>query len=381
MALITATIAVVVMMALGLATVAFVGGQRNFATGERHRESAFNLAEAVLNSEIFVVSKNWPASSGSSYPSRCTSTSSVRNCPDPAIIAAQFTGPDYVNSSWNVTLQDNGGANADYYSTTAAASQPTYDANGDGKIWVKAQAVARGKTRTLVGQVKTDVRTISFPPNVLTAGYFSTTSNGNKVFVDTSGRSYSSNPGNPGTLAVRCNTPPKSPCLNYEASKGQVSPPAVERNYPTARLTTSEDLEALRSAAKSLGTYTGNGCPSSLVGSLVFIENGNCGYNGGTYNSLTAPGMVVVATGTLSLGGNFRYYGLVYAANLQNSTGFVISMNGCPKVIGGVAVDGPGGVSVGSCGDNIAFNGNVFGLAKVAGDPTSAKGTWREVSG
>jgi hypothetical protein len=75
-----------------------------------------------------------------------------------------------VNSSWNVTLRDNGGANADYYSSTAAAGQPTYDANDDGKVWVRAQAVAMGKTRTLVAQVKAELQTIPFPPNVVTAG-------------------------------------------------------------------------------------------------------------------------------------------------------------------------------------------------------------------
>jgi hypothetical protein len=296
-------------------------------------------------------------------------------------VSAQFTGSDYVNSSWNVTLQDNGGANADYYSTTAAASQPTYDANGDGKIWVRAQALARGKTRTIVAQVKAELRTIPFPPNVITAGYLGTTSNGKRVYVDTNGRSYSTNPGQPGTVSVRCNTPPQSSCLNYDPGKGQISPPAIEMNYPAARLITDDQLNSMRNIAKSAGTYTANGCPGSLLGNLVFIENGNCSYNNGTFNTLNSPGMVVVATGTLSLGGNFQYYGLVYAANLQNSTGYVVSLGGCAKVIGGVAVEGAGGMQVGACGVNIAFNGNVFGLAKGYGTPSAAKGTWREIAG
>jgi hypothetical protein len=182
-------------------------------------------------------------------------------------------------------------------------------------------------------------------------------------------------------VSVRCNTPPKSSCLNYDLSTGQVSPPTYETNYPTASVITADQLNAMRGIAKRAGTYTLNGCPSSLVGSLAFIENGNCSYNNGTFNTLNSPGMVVVATGTLTLGGNLQYNGLLYGANLQSSNGFVVSLGGCAKVVGGVAVDGPGGVEAGSCAVNIAFNSNVFGLVKGYGNPSAAKGSWREIAG
>jgi hypothetical protein len=381
MALVTATVVVVVMMAIGLATVAFVSGQRTLSAAERTRELAFNLAEGVLNNEIFIVSQTWPGSPSTSYPSTCSSTKSIKNCPDPATMSAQFGGIEYASSSWNVMVQDNGGGKPDYYSTTVAATQPAYDANGDGKVWIRGQGIVKSVKRTLVGQVKAQLQTIPFPPNVITAGYFSTTSNGKKVIIDTSGKSYSSNPGQPSALTVRCNNPPKSSCLNYDVSKGQVSPPLYETSYPVTNLLTADQINSMRGIAKSNGTYTANGCPSTLAGSLVFIENGNCSYNNGTANSLASPGMVVIATGTLSLGGNFQYYGLVYAANLQNSNGYVISLGGCAKLVGGVAVDGPGGVQAGACGVNIAFNSNVFGLAKGYGSPSPTKGSWREVSG
>jgi len=90
--------------------------------------------------------------------------------------------------------------------------------------------------------------------------------------------------------------------------------------------------------------------------------------------------MVVIATGSLSLGGNATYYGLVYAANLQNSTGYLVSLSGCSSIIGSVAVDGQGGVLAGSCGTNIAFNPNVTTLSKGYGDPAPVKETWREVN-
>jgi hypothetical protein len=232
-----------------------------------------------------------------------------------------------------------------------------------------------------VGQVKAELVAIPFPPNVITGGHFATNNNGKKVIVDTNGRSYSSNPGQPGPVSVRCTLPPQSSCLNYDATKGQVSPPVYETSYPATPLVTTAQLDSMRTIAKSNGTYTASGCPSTLAGGLVFIEDGNCTFNNGTFNTLSAPGMVVVATGTVTVAGNAQFYGLIYGRNLQNSTGYVITVTGCAKVIGGVAVDGNGGILAGACGNNIAFNGNVFGLAKGYGNPSSAKGTWREIAG
>jgi hypothetical protein len=368
-----------IMLSIGLATLAFGAGQRQLAAGERVRESTFNVAEGALNAQIFLLAQSWPGSSTSAYPSSCSSTATVTNCPDPTTVNAQFTGTDFSGYTWATRVQDNGGGNADYYSTTVAAGQPSYDANGDGKLWVRGQATMRGVTRAIVTQVKAQVRTVPFPRNTLTAGYFATTNGGKKVIVDTNGKSYSSSPTQAGAIAVRCSSGPQSSCLNYDASKGQVSPPAYQTGYPTSSLVSSDDLNAMRGIARTNNTYYASGCPSSLSGSLVFIENGTCSYNTGTFNSLASSGMVVIATGTLSLGGNAAFYGLVYAANLQGSTGFVVSESGCAKIVGSVAVEGQGGVLAGACGTNIAFNPNVTNLATGYSDPAPVKQTWREV--
>jgi len=86
-----------------------------------------------------------------------------------------------------------------------------------------------------VTQIKT-----AFPKNVLTAGYFTTTNNGKKVIVNTAG-----NPaGTPGTLAVRCNvsgqTYPNS-CLNYDPTRGQVSPDTKQDGYSGGNALSSSD--------------------------------------------------------------------------------------------------------------------------------------------
>ncbi len=66
-------------------------------------------------------------------------------------------------------------------------------------------------------------------------------------------------------------------------------------------------------------TYYATGCPSSLAGAFIYIENANCSYTGGSINSAAAPGVVIMGGGTLSLGGNSKYYGLIYNANSQGS--------------------------------------------------------------
>ena len=59
-ALITALLCTMVMLALGLALLAIVDTQASESTAERTRDRGFNLSESVLNSEAFVLGRNWP---------------------------------------------------------------------------------------------------------------------------------------------------------------------------------------------------------------------------------------------------------------------------------------------------------------------------------
>jgi hypothetical protein len=74
------------------------------------------------------------------------------------------------------------------------------------------------------------------------------------------------------------------------------------------------------------------------------------------------------------------YYGLIYAANLQNSTGLVVSIGGSAKVIGGVAVDGGGGVQVGGSGNNLIFDRNVFNNISANGLVSQVQNGFREIA-
>jgi hypothetical protein len=284
-------------------------------------------------------------------------------------------------------VHDNNTPSTTYYndSSTSTRGQPGYDANGDAAVWIRSQATVRGRKRTIVALVKVQQIKSIFPKNVITAGYFQTGSAGKKVYVNTAGNP----PGTPGSLQVRCTIPankqfPNS-CLNYQPTKGQVFPDTKQDGYTGGNALSSSDLDLMRQKAQSLGTYYTT-CPGSLTGVMVFIEGpATCSYSGpAIYNSASGtspgPGFVIIANGTLSISGTVTYYGLLYAANLQNSTGLVISIGGSGQVIGGVAVDGGGGVQVGGSGNNLIFDRNVFNNITANGLVSQVQNGFREIA-
>jgi hypothetical protein len=376
-ALVVAMAVMMVMLVFGLAALAYSDGQSKASGSERVGESTFNLVDAVMKSELYVVAQSWPGSASTALPASCDASATGTGCPAPSALGAQFSGPDYASGiAWTVKAQDNGGSVTDYYTTAGAAGQPSWDANGDGRMWIRAQATVRGRTRVLVTQVKATLAPQPFPRNVVTAGFFGTNNQGKKVIVDTRGKA-----GQAGSLAVRCSTAAPSTCLNYPPGKGQIAPDTSQLGYSggSAALT-SDQLDGLRTQARNNSTYTQTGCPASLTGAVVFIESGNCSYNTGSANTAATPGMVVIANGTLSLGGNYTFYGLVYAANLQGSTGNVVTLGGTSQINGAVAVDGNGGVLAGSSKANIVFDPNVFNTVQGYASAASVQGTWREIT-
>ena len=370
-------IAIIVMsvtMGLGLAIYSSADFQLAEGRKEGGREATFNLSDAVLKQQIYLLSKNWPGSSGTAYPA-CTQASSSTGCPDNATLLSNFTSADYnTGYGWNSMVQDNGGTVGTYYTTSGAASQPGWDANADGKVWVRAQSTVKGRPRTLVALAKAELVAIPFPRNAVTAGNFATGNSGNKVIVDTNGY----NDGVSGDIQVRC--PESDPaCAVYR--DGQLSPDTTQYDYPNLYSVSASEFEGLRGIAKSNGTYTQSGCPGSMAGAIVFVENGDCSYTGGNINSTASPGMFVINTGTLTLSGNITYHGLVYARNAQNSTGNVVTLTGTSLIEGAIAVDGSGAVSTGNSAMNLVFDPNVFGAVKGYGNAGLSHGYWRELAG
>jgi Tfp pilus assembly protein PilX len=379
-AVVTAIMIVGIMMALGLAGYGYVGTQTNQSGQERVRESAFNLSEAALNSTANFLSVQWPTSS-TPYPTSCTQSSTGSTCPSTAGVAGSLSGGDFNGTvwSWSTEVHDNGAPTASFYSDTTTRSQPRYDANGDGTLWVRSQGTVRGRSRIVAALVNAQQIKSVFPKNAITAGYFSTGNNGKKVIVDTKGSSSTA-----GVVAVRCSlgsnpTFPNS-CMDYNPSKGQVVPDTRQDNYSGGNALSSADLALMRQRAQSMNSYY-TSCPSSLTGTLVFIEGpANCSYtNNNTYNSAGSPGFVILVNGTLTIGGGVTYYGLIYAANQQSSTGYVVTISGGGKVVGATAVDGNGGLQVGSTGNNLVFDRNVFNTVTANGAVTLVQNGWREL--
>jgi len=370
-ALVTAIMVTGVMLGLGLATMSWADNGFRTSREERVGESGFNVGEAVLQAQIRELSRDWPKASTPSPT--CPSAAQPTRCPSQETLSQSYTEPDYAGGyEWSTRVQDNGGSVTDFYTTALAAGQPAYDANGDGKLWVRAEATVKGKTRRLLSQVQAQQKPLPFPRNTVTAGFFATTNNGNKVIVDTKGNS-----GQAGNISLRCNPPADFPCKTYP--DGQVSPDTTYTGYTGGDALAVDDLETLRGLARANGTYYAS-CPANPGGALVFVENGNCSYSGGSSaNTATSPGMFVINNGTLSLGGNFVFYGLVYAVNAQNSTGVVVTTQGTSLITGAVAVDGAGGVFAGSSGLNVVYDVNVFNLVKGYGSAELLPGTFREL--
>lgn len=376
-ALVVAILVTVAILALGLSTLAFADQQSRQGGTERIQESTFNLTEAALRQQVFLVSTNgWPGSPASAYPT-CTQDSapSLTRCPDAAGLRSSYGAGDYsAGHAWETTVRDNGGQVADYYTTAGASSQPGWDENGDGKVWVRAGSTVHGRTRAVVTLVSARRVPVSFfPRQVVTAGRFLTGNKGSKVVVDTQGQT-----GQPSGVQVRCTPASSSSCVSYRS--GQVSPGTVTAGYTGGDAVTEDELNGLRGIARQNGTYYASGCPSSLTGKLVFIESGNCSYGGNSvFNSAASPGTVVIATGTLTLAGTVDFYGLVYGANKQRSSGNVVTVAANAFIRGAVSVDGDGGVSIGQSGNNLIWDPTAIDQLETYGQAATVDGTWREL--
>jgi hypothetical protein len=390
--LITAMVLMSIMLAVGLATYGLVDSQTRESGFERIRETSFNVGEGLLGSQVFILSRGWPGTTGAQYPN-CTNGSTNSKCPNGTAVISDFGGPDIARGvSWQTRVVDNAldaigsttdaqtrctsnrNATPSYYSDSRLAGAASWDQNGDCRLWVRSTASIDGRRRTFVGLVRVEQVNEDFPKNTVTAGWFETLNNGTKVLVDTQGDA-----AQPAPVAVRCPTIGPG-CADWEVDKDQVKPNTVTYDYPSPTALSAAALDRLRERAQAVGSYYATGCPPSLAGPLVFVENANCSYTGNDiYNSEAFPGVLVFARGTLEIAGNVEYQGLIYMANLQNSSGLVLTLGGNSLVQGGVAVDGNGGVAVGESKTNLVYDKDASARVVSYGNAGIIQNTWREI--
>jgi hypothetical protein len=265
------------------------------------------------------------------------------------------------------------------------ATWPRYDANANRHVWVRSEAVVRGHLRAIVAWVKIEDMIVSFPRYAVLSGYLSGKNSGGH-----GGRPLVNSTGSLG-IAVRCSQPPQSACIDLNPTKGpQLQPPAnFQLQYPSTTAIPGDSLFALEDVAKANGTWYET-CPSNPNGDVVYVKNaGTCRYTNSApaapgaskcCNTSANPGLYIVERGSVDFGGNIEFWGVVYNANLANSTSpRLVETSGTATIRGGAIVDGPGGVYAGSSGDNIVYNAFAFDDITAVGTAGVVQNTWREI--
>ena len=339
------------MLGVGLAAYSVVDTQQVETMHERQRESSFNLAEASLNSQSFVLSRRWAGAPV--YPATvptCSNALALPDfCPDPAQITATYTSPDYASgATWATTVYDD--VSGPFYDSTAveALTTPHWDANNNKRVWVKAETSVRSRPRTLVALVQVQEHVEFLPKRVILAGQFELTPNGNGVYIKTNPDATSEHP-----VTLRCNL--NSPgCAEFtpDHKNPQLDPPgAIEGQSFVGQDAIEDDVkERLKERAIADGRFYDGVCPTQeqLSGKVVWVQ----GCADGSYTKNWTwnaegegnGGILIWSDGYLELGGKSDFWGIVYHLNNQDSNdNELLRLRGGLTIHGGAFVDGPGG--------------------------------------
>jgi Tfp pilus assembly protein PilX len=408
-ALVTALLLTMIMLTVGLAGLAQVDVQQEQSGVERVRETSFNLGEGALNAQIFAVSRRWPgpgAGAGTQAAAPfvygpCTQDSISQNCPSAETIRRLFTSPDTAGATaWRTEVRDNAttvpptcptspSTASSFYSDASTQGQYPYDCNNDGRVWVRAQATVRGRTRALVALVQAERETQQLPRAALLAGRLEIGNNGNKVLVDAQADTTLN-----AEILLRCQPASGTVCAGHDGfSLGdilsrtklltQLNGTKPQTGYAGAPALLPEALERLKQTAITNGTYFPN-CPpgpdgSPLAGAVVYVETCNQAYKSNTpINTAESPGALIIANGSIDFQGNTTYHGLVYHANVAGSTETLVKLSGNNGVAGAVFVEGNGGFFIqGSA--KLTVNGAAFEALQTYGSAGIIQNTWREI--
>jgi hypothetical protein len=392
-ALVTAIVLLTIMISMSLAVLKLVDTETQQSGINRNRESAFNIAEAAMNAQIFALAQDWPGNAAKNLL-QCLPTTGGARCPVHSQLQGLFPTTDTDPAmQWTTRIVDNQPPYADFYSD-AMLSGTTYgwDRGGaggatvpDGKVWVRAEATSRGRTRAMVALVRAEEQQEDIVNSALVAGGIEIVNTGNKVIIDNTG-------GAP--IEVRCAIS-SGVCAGHEIGSGgiknvadlqkllayQITPSAIVDNSTTTGMST-QSLERLRSTAIAKGTFY-TSCPPAISGDLVWLENITCTYtSNGAWNSASNPGLVIANGGALTLGGTATFHGILYYTDLDEPVpaANVIALAGTTNVVGGIMIDGEGRLEAGSSGGNITFASYAFAQVRTIGAAGIVQNTWRELS-
>jgi hypothetical protein len=388
-----------VMLASGLALAMTVDVEGKQSATQRTRETAFNLAEAALNAEVRAVGYAWPGAPGGTFQA-CPGSTVANQCPVDSQLQRLIPSVDTRNGiTWATEVRDNGGMQ--FYSD--ALPKVGYDKDGDGFVWVRAQATADRRTRTMVALVRVNYQQEDILRAAVRTGRLTFSNPGrNKWFIDGQTGGY---------IQTRCTPTQSGPtCLGISPPDGYVKDLndlynqfdgtwAQGTQRETVDLTNAmskESIANLKTSAMRLGRYysAATGCPTSLAGNPVYIDHLACQVAGsGTVNSVSSPGMIVVDGGSLRITGNTTIYGVVYYTDLLKydspatiTADPAIDLSGTVALKGGLIVDGMANVNVGDSGAGgtgvaqITFDGRGFDAVHSIATADVVQNTWRELT-
>jgi hypothetical protein len=389
-AVLTAILCIAVVMGLSLTTYSVVQTQQTESGVERTRESSFNVAEGALGAQIFALSRLWPAPSGTGAPpaeriyGTCTQGSGGDlRCPRADQMAALYRNRDTDiagEPAWRTNVFDNGGASDAFYDDTVTPLQPGWDANDDGKLWVRAQAAVRGRERTLIALVAVQKQTEELPRAAVVAGSLEITNSGKKTLLDANGLN---NAYQPGLVAVRCQDISNPACLKAPKFDFQLDPPVATGGYTSANALQDDVIQRLRERAITDQTFYATCAEAQargLAGEVVYVAaGGNCAFTGNAvYNTPDEPGLIIWERGTLTLGGGTTIHGLVYHLH-QDTAQPAIRLGGNAQIFGGVMIDGDGHIEIGSSKANVVFDERAHKNVRSYSTAGIIQNTWREI--
>jgi Tfp pilus assembly protein PilX len=396
LAIVTAIILMAVMLVMGLGAMTLVDAQSRLTANQRQRETSFNVAEAALNAQITQISQHWAGSASEAF----LPCPGATFCPSASEITSMVPSADSnVPITWKTNVYDNSGTLAGYFADSAVSTQCACDANGDMKVWVRAQATVRNHTRVVVSLVQEQMQAESVPHAALVAGALTIENNGrhSEPIIDANG----------GLLAVRCSwptgagatEPSGAPCMGQPVGVAPTKTPddwndllsnqisgfqTAVPNYPSTPTFSADQIARFIATAKAESSYYDAGCPPTLTGHVVVNITGNCSYTGSTtWNSQADPGFLIFlnANSSLSLGGNTTYNGIIYHANLgtPQSSAALLTTSGNTLINGGVIIDGPGRMLAGESGMNIHFDDHGYDSVQSLAAAGIIQNSWREI--
>jgi len=398
-ALLTTILVMSIMLVLGFALLSVVDTQTAQTRQERQSESAFNLAEAALNAEAFLLGRNWPYKASSvpnaaSPVAPCSGQTVTGNLTTPA---ATTTMRDQIQSILAQTARSSGGSTAPNWWVTVCeagthsawnsgvlngnAYDPTVASSPTAKprrMWVRAEAHVDGHRRAVVALVQAGQAPV-FPTNLaVVTGKMSadlTTTSGQVLTGGVVGPLINSltGGGDPlisGPIGLRCSLLDNAEllgCLNgvFKATSITTVAPLLQANdvvdFRSDTTISAEQLALLRQQAKADGTYygttsldagtvtSGGTClpagNAASAGKVIFIEKVGDGTGSCILNTAGSPApaatAVIVGSGGVRVQGGGTFTGVVYALHRTALAGGMadIRVEGGSHIVGGAFAD------------------------------------------